>query len=63
MVKDQREAIQDAKASLIEELQRINGQELQIAALAEVVNDFLANYKESQRTTDRKHLISDFSHK
>ncbi len=46
--KDQRKAVQDTKARLVKQLQGINGRELQLAALAELVNDFLAGYKESQ---------------
>lgn len=33
---------------MVKQLQGINGRELQLAALAELVNDFLAGYKESQ---------------
>jgi len=48
--KNQRKAVQEAKASLDEQLQSIIGQELQLAALAELVNDFLSGYKESHKT-------------
>jgi hypothetical protein len=50
--KSQRQAVQEAKKLLIEELQGINGKDLQLAVLAEVVNDFLAGQKESKKTAN-----------
>ena len=50
---DQRGAVREAKSALVEKLQSIKGKELQLAALAEVVNDFLAGYRESQKTNNK----------
>ncbi len=57
--KDQRKAVQEAKILLSEQLQGINGQELQLATLAELVNDFLSGYKDSQKTNSNSDSNSD----